>query len=188
MALLYQAELRPSKMELLDGWAPSQPWFRGEPGVKLVSVAAFRFDDPEGEVGVETHLVRAGDGPIMQMPVTYRGAPLVGAEESLIGTMEHSVLGKRWVYDGAGDPVYLLTVASVALAGAGQAELVVEVDGELVKQEPNAMVTGGIPPRWSPAMRPAVPCPEPGMVSLNLSCWSRWGRDGHGRALLSPAR
>ena len=44
------------------------------------------------------------------MPVTYRDAPLPGADAWLIGTMDHSVLGKRWVYDGVGDPVYLLTV------------------------------------------------------------------------------
>jgi hypothetical protein len=144
MALLHQAELRPSKMELLDGWAPSQLWFRGELGTTCRSVGAFRWDDPEGEVGVETHLVSAGDSPVMQIPVTYRGAPLAGAEQHLIGTMEHSVLGPRWVYDGAGDPVYLLTVASAALHGAPQASLEIEIDGKLVAREPNAAVSGTV--------------------------------------------
>lgn len=142
MALLHRAELTPSKTELLDGWAPGQPWFVGEPGVALTTIAAYRFDDPEGEVGVETLLVRAGDGPPMQVPLTYRGAPLDGATAALIGTMEHSVLGKRWVYDGAGDPVYVMTTAAAALSGGHQAALYVDVDGERVEREPTALVSG----------------------------------------------
>ncbi|MCR6491622.1 CG0192-related protein [Cellulomonas sp. P24] len=145
MALLHQAELTPSKIELLDGWAPSQPWYVGESGATLTSVGAFRFDDPAGEVGVETLLVRAGDGPVLQVPLTYRGAPLVGGEQWLIGTMQHSVLGPRWVYDGVGDPVYVQAVATAALTGGRQAELYLDVDGERVTREPTARVTGSGP-------------------------------------------
>jgi Maltokinase N-terminal cap domain len=141
MALLHQAELNPSKTELLDTWVPSQPWFVGDVGHALASVGAFRFDDPEGEVGVETLLVRAGNGPVLQVPVTYRGAPLSGAESSLMGTMEHSVLGKRWVYDGAGDPVYLLTTAAAALTGGVQAPLFVDIDGQRVERKQSALIT-----------------------------------------------
>lgn len=145
MALLHQAELIPTKIELLDAWAPSQPWFVGEPGETLTRVDAFRFDDPAGEVGVETLLVRAGDGPVLQVPVTYRGAPLAGGERWLVGTMQHSVLGPRWVYDGAGDPVYVQTVAAAALTGGRQAELYLEVDGERILREPTALVAGSGP-------------------------------------------
>lgn len=142
MALVHQAELRPSKLELLQKWAPHQDWFRGPADVALESVGAFRFDDPEGEVGVETLLVRAGDGPVLQVPVTYRGAPLEGAEQFLIGTMQHSVLGDRWVYDAVGDPVYFLTTATAALTGARQAELFVDIDGQRVTRTPTAHVEG----------------------------------------------
>lgn len=142
MALLHQAELRPSKIELLDGWVQSQPWFEGDTSAGLAQVAAFRFDDPEGEVGVETLLLRAGDGPILQVPLTYRNAPLEGGDTWLVGTMQHSVLGKRWVYDAVGDPVYLLTVASAAITGGSQAELFVDIDGERVRREPTALVVG----------------------------------------------
>ncbi len=142
MALLHRAELTPSKIELLHGWVPSRPWFAGEAGAALTSVGAFRFDDPAGEVGVETLLVRAGDGPVLQVPLTYRGEPLMGGEQSLIGTMEHSVLGQRWVYDGVGDPVYVQTVATAALTGGRQAELYLEIDGERVTREPTALVSG----------------------------------------------
>ena len=142
MALIHQAELRPSKIELLEEWAPTQAWFEGSTGARLTSVASFRFDDPEGEVGIETILVRAGDGPAMQIPLTYRGAPLEGGEAWLIGSMQHSVLGPRWVYDAAGDPAYLAAVAAAALTGGGQAEQYVTKDGELVRREPTAVIFG----------------------------------------------
>lgn len=142
MALLHEAELRPSKLELLEGWAPKQQWFVGENGASLSSVAAFRFDDPEGEIGVETLLVRAGNGPTLQIPVTYRGAPLEGGEAFLIGTMDHSALGPRWVYDGAGDPVYLQTVVSAVLNGEHEVELFIDINGKREQRTPSAHVTG----------------------------------------------
>lgn len=143
MAILHQAQIKPSKLELLADWLPTQSWFVGEADAEFVNVAAYRFDDPEGEVGVETILVRAGTGPTMHAPLTYRGAPLDGAESSLICTMEHSVLGKRWVYDGVGDPVYIQTVATAALNGGHQVALDVEMaDGSHVVREPNALVSG----------------------------------------------
>lgn len=143
MAILHQAQIKPSKLELLADWLPTQSWFVGEADAEFVNVAAYRFDDPDGEVGVETILVRAGNGPTMQVPLTYRGAPLDGAEGSLICTMEHSVLGKRWVYDGVGDPVYFHTAATAALNGGHQVALSVEMaDGSHVEREPNALVSG----------------------------------------------
>jgi len=157
MALLHRAELRPSKIELVARWAPTQPWFEASADSELTTIGSFRFDDPAGEVGIETLLVRAGDGPIMQVPLTYRGVPLDGGDAWLIGTMEHSVLGRRWVYDGAGDPVYLTAVATAALTGGRQADQFVDVEGELVFREPTALVVGngtsgtGVPPTVPPA-------------------------------------
>src|SRR5690554_6768925 len=141
MALLHQAELRPSKLELVGGWAPSQPWFSGNGG-ELTSVGAYRFDDPAGEVGVETLLVRVQAGPVHQVPLTYRGVPLEDADEWLIGTLNHSVLGTRWVYDGLGDPVYLQTVTDAIATGATQAEQYFEVDGKRVQREATAKTLG----------------------------------------------
>ena len=142
MALIHQAELRPSKIELLQEWAPTQAWFEGNAGANLTSIASFRFDDPQGEVGIETILVRAGGGPAMQIPLTYRGAPLEGGDPWLIGTMQHSVLGRRWVYDATGDPAYLAAVAAATLTGGGQAEQYIAIDGELVRREPTAVISG----------------------------------------------
>ena len=110
MALIHDAVLRPSKTEILSAWAPTQPWFSGE-NLEVTRVASFRFDDPDGDVGIETLLVRAGTGPLLQVPLTYRGEPLAGGEAWLIGTLSHSVLGERWVYDAVGDPAYLHAVA-----------------------------------------------------------------------------
>jgi len=158
MALLYQAELRPTKTELLAEWAPTQPWFVGDASAGVTSVTAFRFDDPAGEVGIETILIRAGSGPVLHVPLTYRGAPLEGAEAWLVGTMEHSVLGHRWVYDATGDPVYLSAVATAALTGSGQAEQYIETEGHRVLRASSAIVAG--------SGRPGSPVPSVGSPNV----------------------
>jgi hypothetical protein len=106
-------------------------------------VAAYRFDDPAGAVGIETLLVRAGDGPLLQVPLTYRDAPLDGHDKWLVGTTDHSVLGQRWVYDACGDPVYASALADTILTGGGQAEEFIEIDGRLEHRESSTSVRGG---------------------------------------------
>lgn len=142
MALLYRTALSPTKLELLAGWLPNQSWFVGDPAAELRQVGHFRFDDPEGQVGVETLLVQAGDGPVLHIPLTYRNEPLAGAESSLIGTMEHGVLGTRWTYDATADPVYRAELARVILSGGTQVEMWIELDGVMTQREPTAHVVG----------------------------------------------
>ena len=142
MALLHRADLRPTKLELLAAWLPSRPWYEGPAGAAVARVASCRFDDPAGEVGIETILVRAASGPIHHVPLTYRGAPLAGGDAWLAGTTQHSVLGKRWVYDACGDPVYAAVLAGAILGGTGQAEEFVDVDGRLEPRQPAMLVTG----------------------------------------------
>ncbi|RRS01350.1 CG0192-related protein [Glycomyces terrestris] len=139
MALIYRATVSPTKLELLAAWLPGRPWHAGPAG-DLEQVAAYRFDDPAGEVGVETLLVRSGGGPVYQVPLTYRAAPLAGADAWLVGTTQHSVLGERWVYDAAGDPVYAATLAGAIIANTGQAEQLVLVDGD--RLEPRELPMG----------------------------------------------
>jgi hypothetical protein len=142
VALLHQTTLVPSKLELITEWAPRQSWFAGDAGAAFATVAAFRFDDPSGEVGIETLFVRVGDGPVLQIPLTYRNEPVEGAERFLIGTMEHGVLGTRWTYDGAGDPIYLGELATAVLTGGSQVDLYYEVDGKRTAKDPNATAVG----------------------------------------------
>lgn len=143
MAILHgDAEITPTKPELMATWLPTQPWFVGDAS-SLEHVGAYRFDDPDGEVGMETHLVRGGDGPLLQVPWTYRGAPLDGAESFLVGTMDHTLLGPRWIYDAIGDPVYQSVLAATILTGGTQAELVREfADGRTQIAEPTVRVKG----------------------------------------------
>ncbi|MBQ1047052.1 hypothetical protein KBX50_00970 [Micromonospora sp. C51] len=143
MALLHRADIRPTKLELLAAWLPTRDWYEG--GVDVARVAGYRFDDPAGQVGIETLLVADGDGPVHQVPLTYRGAPLDGADEWLVGTTEHSVLGRRWVYDAVGDPVYAAALAGAILAGAGQAEEYFEVDGRREVRPPSMAITSDAP-------------------------------------------
>ena len=110
-AKIEDATLTPGKLDLLRDWLAGQDWFAGDPA-ELEKVGSFRFVDPDGEVGIETLLVRSG-GVTYQVPLTYRGAALDEADRSLIGTLEHSVLGTRWVYDAVGDPVYVVELLRV---------------------------------------------------------------------------
>jgi hypothetical protein len=63
-------------MILLGRWLPNQSWFKGNIGTDLARVGSFRFDDPDGEVGIETLLVADDDG-VFQVPLTYGGSHLL---------------------------------------------------------------------------------------------------------------
>ncbi|NMR29070.1 CG0192-related protein [Crystallibacter degradans] len=166
MAIIYDAVLNPSKIDLLASWLPAQPWFphigeqstdEGEP-LTLEPIGAYRFDDPTGDVGMEVHLLRLDDGTILQVPLTYRGAPLDDAEPWLAGTMEHSVLGKRWVYDACGDPVFAVALATAILQGGTEAEQFLDKDGTLEPLERSVTVRGsGTPGTEVPQITTAVP-------------------------------
>jgi Maltokinase N-terminal cap domain len=141
MAVIHRARINPSKAELIAAWLPSQPWSGGDPS-PFELVGAYRFDDPAGEVGIETHLVRTGRGEMLQVPLTYRGAPLAGAERHLVGTTEHSHLGRRWVYDACGDPVYAAVLATVIRTGGREAEQWVEGESGPERREVTTRVAG----------------------------------------------
>ncbi|UXM91184.1 CG0192-related protein [Paenarthrobacter sp. JL.01a] len=146
MAIIHKATLSPSKLELIADYLPTQPWFIQDGAPELVG--AYRFDDPAGEVGLETHVVAAGER-IYQVPLSYRGHELGGANEWLIGTMEHSVLGKRWVYDACADPVYVKALATAILTGQEEAALLVDGESEPrpsgVTVKGSGTLDGGLP-------------------------------------------
>jgi hypothetical protein len=139
MAIIHDTTMSPGKLDLLRAWLPAQPWYaNGGRGPKLTKAGGFRLDDPAGEVGIEFIVVTDGSGDQVttyQVPLTYRAGPLAGAESGLIGTAEHGVLGRRWIYDGTCDPV--LVTQLVALA-QGQAE----PQAQSASNTPDPTVTG----------------------------------------------
>jgi hypothetical protein len=141
MALFHRATITPTKADLLAEWVPTQPW--GPPAPRsLEIIGSYRFDDPEGRVGMETHLVTA-EGLLLQVPLTYRDEPLDGADDALITEMNHSVLGPRWVYDGLRDPQFVVMLAAVAMTGQGEALGMAVYDGRWYIAPSNVRIEGG---------------------------------------------
>ncbi|WP_265444843.1 1,4-alpha-glucan branching protein GlgB [Flexivirga meconopsidis] len=140
MAIIHRATLTPSKKDLVEAWIGEQRWYVGKgSAAKLRPLGSYRFDDPAGQVGVEVLFLvdESGAEPVVyQVPVTYRGAPLPGGEHALIGNVEHSALGRRWVYDGPHDPVFVATLLRAMVTGGRQATAEVHDDsgptGELL--------------------------------------------------------
>lgn len=125
MAVIHDTSLKPTKLELVASWLPSRPWYSGGAGEpELAKAGGFRLDDPQGAVGIEFMVVTdtSGTQPATYLvPLTYRGAPLDGAEHTLVGTMEHGVLGRRWAYDGCHDPV-LVSQLLALIEGRAEAQ------------------------------------------------------------------
>jgi hypothetical protein len=142
MAVLHLATIVPTKLELLQAWVPHQPWLGGADTSTLTKLGSYRFDDPDGEVGIETHLLGTADGQVLQVPLTYRGAPRPGAERSLITTMTHTMLGDRWIYDGCHDPVYVTALVRAILTGGREADLYAATDAGLVLEPATTLVRG----------------------------------------------
>ena len=130
MAIIHDTTMSPGKLELLTAWLPAQPWYLGTGRApELAKAGGFRLDDPQG----------SGDHvTAYHVPLTYRGREVTGASGALIGTSEHGVLGRRWIYDGAHDPV--LAAQLVALIQG-----VAEPQAQSVSNTPDPAVTGGQP-------------------------------------------
>ena len=174
MAVIHQVILRPSKSELLAEWLPGQTWWPN--GIAEFSIEdSFRLDDPAGEVGVEALLLRSAAGESFHVPLTYRGAPCDGA--GLVGTLEHPVLGHRWVYDAPTDPVYRAVVAdTIRLAGHQANEELHQADGSVTEAEltAHAWGTGGADGLDEVCVihRPAKPVREDDGAPALLATWA----------------
>jgi len=142
MARFHRATITPTKAELIAEWAPTQPWGPRSDDETLDVIGSYRFDDPDGGVGMETHLVATSDG-LLQVPLTYRDEPLAGADHALITEMQHSVLGNRWVYDGLRDPLFVVLLAGVAMTGQGEALGLAMYDGRWYIAPTNVRIHGG---------------------------------------------
>jgi maltokinase-like protein len=138
MAIIHRTTMSPAKLELLAAWLPAQPWYHGAGRApELARAGGFRLDDPQGEVGIEFMVVTDGPGSgaaAYLVPMTYRAHALPGADGSLIGTAEHGVLGPRWIYDGAQDPVLAAQLAALIQGEA-------EPQAQSVSHTPDPTVT-----------------------------------------------
>jgi len=126
LATIHRTTLVPGKLDLLRDWLPAQSWYVGTAAARpeLSRAGGFRLDDPDGEVGIEFMIVldhAAGGAAAYLVPMTYRGSPLAGAQDALIGTAEHGVLGTRWIYDGVRDQVLLAQLAEL-IQGRAEAQ------------------------------------------------------------------
>jgi len=142
VAIIHRTTLVPSKLELLTGWLPSRPWYRGTATPNLQKAGGFRLDDPAGEVGIEFAFVTddsTGVPIAYQVPMTYRSAALAGATDAFIGNTEHGVLGTRWVYDATRDPVAVAQLLGL-LAGTA----VPQAQSESDTPEPAVTVAGSV--------------------------------------------
>ena len=140
MAVIHHTTLTPTKLELLSAWLPGQPWFR-EAGQApdLARTGGFRLDDPDGAVGLEFMVVTdAATGASYHVPLTYRDSELPGGGNGLIGTSQHGVLGRRWVYDGAYDPVLVAQLVALIQGAA-------EPQAQSESHTPDPTVTTGPP-------------------------------------------
>lgn len=104
--------MQPGKLALLERWLPGQTWYSGSADA-LTRAGGFRLDDPDGQVGIEFMVVRNADDQAYLVPMTYRGSRLADADDALIGTAQHGVLGDRWIYDGEHDPVLRMQLAAL---------------------------------------------------------------------------
>jgi maltokinase-like protein len=141
MAIFHRATLTPTKPELIANWGPTRPWWPSD-GDAIDVIGAYRFDDPDGRVGMETHLLTAG-GVLVQVPLTYRDEPFDAAADAFITEMQHSVLGTRWVYDALYDPLFAVMLAGVAMTGQGEALGMVVYDGRWYIAPSNVRIRGG---------------------------------------------
>jgi hypothetical protein len=141
VALLHRATVHPAKADLIAAWVPTRPWGPAA-GVAIDLVGSFRFDDPDGRVGMEVHLVAAGP-TLLQVPLTYRDAPLDGGDDAFITEMQHTALGTRWVYDGLRDPRLVTMLAAVAMTGQGEALGMVLYDDRWYIAPTDVRIQGG---------------------------------------------
>ena len=139
MSIVHKATLTPTKKEIFGAWLATQTWCEGD---LTGTIGSYRFDDPAGRVGIECVLLEVGES-VVHLPVSYREAPLDGAEDFLMATTEHSALGTRYVYDACADAVAVRALLAAALTGATQEPMDVYDRGRLVDRRESAVTATG---------------------------------------------
>jgi 1,4-alpha-glucan branching enzyme len=123
--------LHPPLDELLRTWLPGQRWFPVKNAqFNLAPVGTVHLDDSSGEVGLEVYLAAVtyatADGgnrtDVVQVPLSFRGEPLPGAANALIGEASHPEHGQRWIYDAVHDPVFVSAWLELMRSGGSSLE------------------------------------------------------------------
>jgi predicted trehalose synthase len=93
-----------------------QRWYAAKGALPaLEELGRFELEPDEPGVGLGIHLVldhTAGKPMLYQVPLSYRSAPLNGAESALVG-----MLGTTWVYDGPHDPAFTAALLRMITEG-----------------------------------------------------------------------
>lgn len=168
MAEIYpDAELYPAKPEAVAAYLREHGPDPGVSAEALTLLASYRFDDPGGDVGMEVHLVRDQAGRLLQVPLTYRGDPHPAQDELL--TIDHSVLGQRYVYGGLSDTMFLTQLVDTIVGGGVGARHVNVNDGsEITHRVANVRGTGMSDEDAPSVARAATPGVSEGAVHVPL--------------------
>ena len=104
-AIMYDTTVVPSKHEIAQEWTD---YVDIQGSYRLV-------DTVDGQVGVEVLISKDREGRLTQIPFSYRSEEI--APEHTLSTLEHGVLGKRWVTNALGDPVAVREFIRTILSG-----------------------------------------------------------------------
>ena len=68
IAVYHPAKIVPGKLKLLQTCVPQQPWTGRADTTTLTRLGSYRFDDPAGQIGLETHLLGTAEGQSFKWP------------------------------------------------------------------------------------------------------------------------
>lgn len=124
--------------QLLHRWMPQQRWYPAKGrGVGLRDLGAYRWPTSEPDVEVVTHVVGLDSGDrldVVQVPLSYRPAPLDGAEAALVGVLE-TPDGPRHVSDATHDPVFVRALLGALAQDPGAEPVPVDAASRVLRGE-----------------------------------------------------
>lgn len=92
IAKIYTTTLSPTKESIARAWVGD-----------VTLLGSYRLVDTlDGETGIEVLIAADPDGRLVQIPFSYRSEEINPAHT--LSTIEHGVLGTRWVSNALGDP------------------------------------------------------------------------------------
>ncbi|MFN8171757.1 MAG: hypothetical protein U0R65_07810 [Candidatus Nanopelagicales bacterium] len=164
-----QTSPRP-RLDLIGWWLATQDWFTEDGPVERE--AAFRLDDPAGEVGIETFIVRSGAFVPRPGDLSVRAARRWAPRRQA----RSMVLGHRWVYSGPSDPVYVATTSAAIANGGHEVDMFFEDGTQQPRPDWYASATGSGAGSGEVvgalAVARSVPAPvPPGVATLDVT----WG-------------